>query len=112
MTLLAHRTPTPVAEHAERNPSAHTPHWRSGRASPCRCSVYRRLNRTNTTQALATEGEFAATAAESNGDQLTFHWRITFELSRGRRWDTRARTQTMYRVPAAGPWWPAVGPRL
>jgi hypothetical protein len=33
---------------------------------------------------------------------------LTFELTGARRQDALARTQTMYRVPAAGPRWPAV----
>jgi hypothetical protein len=37
---------------------------------------------------------------------------LTFELSGRQRQDARARTQTMYSVPAAGPWWPAVGAPL
>ena len=34
---------------------------------------------------------------------------LTFELSGRRRQDAGARTEKMYRVPQAGPWWPAVG---
>jgi hypothetical protein len=37
---------------------------------------------------------------------------LTFELSRAQRQDALARTEKMYRVPQAGPRWPAVGPRL
>ena len=37
---------------------------------------------------------------------------LTFELSGRRRQDARARTEKMYRVPQAGPWWPAVGAPL
>ena len=37
---------------------------------------------------------------------------LTFELSGRRRQDARARAEKMYRVPQAGPWWPAVGAPL
>ena len=37
---------------------------------------------------------------------------LTFELSGRQRQDARARTEKMYRVPQAGPWWPAVGAPL
>ena len=37
---------------------------------------------------------------------------LTFELSRHRRWDTRARLAKMYCVLPAGPAWHAVGARL
>ena len=37
---------------------------------------------------------------------------LTFELSRHRWWDARARMAKMYRVPPAGPARPAVGARL
>jgi hypothetical protein len=37
---------------------------------------------------------------------------LTFELSGRQRQDARARTGKMYRVPQAGPWWPAVGAPL
>jgi len=37
---------------------------------------------------------------------------LTFELSGRRRQGARARTGKMYRVPQAGPWWPAVGAPL
>ena len=37
---------------------------------------------------------------------------LTFELSWHRRCDARARVAKMYRVPPAGPAWPAVGARL
>lgn len=37
---------------------------------------------------------------------------LTFELSERQRQDARARTGKMYRVPQAGPWWPAVGAPL
>jgi hypothetical protein len=73
MTLLAHRTPTPVAEDADRNPRALRTRWRSVRAWAYRRSVNRKLGRTHTVQAIATEGEFAATAAADDGEQLTFH---------------------------------------
>jgi hypothetical protein len=48
----------------------------------------------------ATAGEFA------------FCVGLTFELSGRQRQDARARTEKMYRVPQAGPWWPAVGAPL
>jgi hypothetical protein len=34
---------------------------------------------------------------------------LTFELRGRQRWDARARTAKMYRVPPTGPWWPAAG---
>jgi hypothetical protein len=37
---------------------------------------------------------------------------LTFELSGRRRQDALARTEKMYRVPQAGPRWPAVGAPL
>ncbi len=37
---------------------------------------------------------------------------LTFELRGRRRQDARARLAKMYRVPPAGPWWPAVGAPL
>ncbi len=49
---------------------------------------------------------------ERQWNEADFQRRITFELRRTQRWDARARTGRMYRVPQAGPWWPAVGARL
>ena len=37
---------------------------------------------------------------------------LTFELSWHRRWDARPGLAKMYRVPPAGPAWPAVGAQL
>jgi hypothetical protein len=53
---------------------------------------------------------------DSRGSSVA-HARMTWllmavELSRDRRQDGKARTEKMYRVPQAGPCWPAVGPRL
>ena len=48
-----------------------------------------------------------------DGEGLSRHLRgLTFELSGRRRQDARARIGKMYRVPQAGPWWPAVGAPL
>jgi hypothetical protein len=43
---------------------------------------------------------------------MCFPSRLTFELNGHQRQDARARTEKMYTVPQAGPWWPAVGAPL